>query len=82
MTSRGQNIFAVVVIVGPLVVGYMMRLHREGEIKERLEACFRDDPSSAARYYSRRTPSEDKEAIFYACISEAVDLDDGRDPGQ
>jgi hypothetical protein len=82
MTNRQQTWFAIVVICGPFLWAYVSKKNREIETKERLEACFRADPRSAARFYSRKTPDEVKVAIFEACIPDAGGADEDRDAGR
>lgn len=82
MTSRQQTWFAIVVICGPLLWAYVSRKDREIETKERLEACFRADPKSAARFYNNNTPHEVKAAIFEACIPDLGEPDENRDAGR
>jgi hypothetical protein len=82
MTSTQQTWFVIVALVVPLALGYIQRLHREAEQHEQLEDCFRSDPRSAARYYSPRTSSENRLAIFEACIPEMPDLGDHHGEGR
>jgi hypothetical protein len=66
--TNGAQVWVLAAAIGlPFLLAHISKTNREIETKERLEECFSEHPQWAARYYSKSTPSEEREGIFYSC---------------
>ena len=68
MTSSEQTWFLVSVILLIACAAIYTRGRSQEERREMLDSCFRDEPSLAAKFYSARTPREDRRAIVEGCL--------------